>query len=159
MKFGNDPSSRIGRFLFGLLMLLFCLGLIGVSLDEGTDFSEYGLPSVIFAVCLLAILFYSKYETATGELTEEGVYVRHFIRRRFYAWKDIRQAGILLRHAKSGEYLQLILVKPSGSLRKEGDEMFLWRNIFRLIHIPYSDQLLHNVISHYGALDFDQRGM
>ena len=159
MKFGNDLSSRIGRFLFGLLMLTFCLGLIGVALDEGKDFSEYGIFSVIISAALLLIFFYSKYETATGELTEEGVYVRHFLRKRFYAWSDIKQAGILWRNASKSSYLQLILVKPGGSLRKEGDEMFLWRNAFRLIHIPYSEQLLHYVISCYGPLDFDQRGM
>lgn len=158
MKFGNDWSSRIGRFLFGLLMLAFCLGLIGVALDEGKDFSEYGMFSVIISAALLLIFCYSKYETATGELTEEGVYVRHFICKRFYAWKDIRQVGILERSGRN-RYLQLILVKPCGSLRKEGDEMFLWRNAFRLIHIPYSEQLLHYVISCYGPLDFDQRGM
>lgn len=158
MKFGNDISSRIGRCLFELIMLLFCLGLIDLALDDGAGFSGYDISSLILAGCILAILFYSKYETAMGELTEEGVYVRHFICKRFYAWKDIRQVGILERSGRN-RYLQLILVKPCGSLRKEGDEMFLWRNAFRLIHIPYSEQLLHYVISRYGPLDFDQRGM
>ena len=159
MKFGNDISSRIGRCLFGLIILLFCLGLIDLALDDGAGFSGYDISSLILAGCILAILFYSKYETAMGEVTEDGVYVRHFIRKRFYAWKDIRQAGILWRHASKGSYLELILVKPGGSLRKEGDEMFLWRNAFRLIHIPYREKLVHYVISCYGPLDFDQRGM
>ncbi len=140
-------------------MLLFSLGLVSMALGEGTGFSGYDISSLILAVCILAILFYTKHETATGELTEKGVYVRHFIRKRFYAWKDIKQAGLLWRSASKGSYLELILVKPTGSLRKEGDEMFLWRNAFRLIHIPYSEQLLHYVISCYGPLDFDQRGM
>lgn len=159
MKFGNDLSSRIGRFLFASIMLLFCLGLIDLALDGGAAFSGYDISSLILAVCILAVLFYSKYETAAGELTEAGVYVRHFLRKRFYAWTGIKQAGVLWRHASKGRYLELILVKPGGSLRKEGDEMFLWRNAFRLIHIPYSEQLLHYVISYYGPLDFDQRGM
>lgn len=140
-------------------MLCFCLGAIEVVLNKETDFSEYGGFSVIISAALLAILIYNKYETAVGELTEEGVYVRHFVRKRFYAWKDIKQAGILWRNTSKGSYLQLILVKPGGSLRKEGDEMFLWRNAFRLIHIPYSEPLLQYVISCYGPLDFDQCGM
>lgn len=159
MKFGNDLSSRIGRFLLGLIMLVFCLGSIEVVLDKNTDFSEYGIFSIVISAALLVIFIYSKYETATGELTEDGVYVRHFIRKRFYAWTDIKQAGIFWRNASKGSYLELILVKPSGSPRKEGDEMFLWRNAFRLIHIPCSEPLLHYVISCYGPLDFDQRGM
>ena len=73
MKFGNDISSRIGRCLFGLIMLLFCLGLIDLALDDGAGFSGYDISSLILAGCILAILFYSKYETAMGELTEEGV--------------------------------------------------------------------------------------
>lgn len=159
MKFGDNLSSRIGRFLFGLIMLCFCLGSIEVVLDKNTDFSEYGVFSVVISAALLVIFIYSKYENAVGELTEEGVYVRHFLRKRFYAWTDMKQAGILWRNASKGSYLELILVKPGGSLRKEGDEMFLWRNAFRLIHIPYHEELVHYVISCYGPLDFDQRGM
>lgn len=50
MKFGNDLSSRIGRFLFGLIMLLFCLGVIDLALGDGAGFSGYDLSSLILAV-------------------------------------------------------------------------------------------------------------
>ena len=159
MKFGNDLATKIARTLTVVFTVVLILCIWGATAEKEFKWEDYDVFSVVFAGLLFALMVYGWYETAPGRLTEEGVYVRFFIRKRFYAWKDIQQAGILLRNGKQSFY-ELILVKPGGALRKEGEgeTRFILRNLFRLIHIPCREPLLHYIKSCYGPLDFDQRG-
>ena len=158
MKF-ND--GRINRFVMGLFVGF--TGFFSVILF-GSSFWGV-LMGIVEWPCLIVGFFFCiplsvKYQTASGELTEEGVYVRHYFVRRFYAWSEIRQAGILYRTSKGGEYYGIILVKPGGSPRKPGDltGLFLLRNLFRLIHIPDEPEFIDYVTAHLGPLAYDQRG-
>ena len=158
MKFNDE---RIYRFVMGLFvgftgllsLILFCSFFWGVLMG----IVEWPCLIVGFFCC---IPLSAKYQSASGELTPEGVYVRHYFVRRFYAWSEIRQAGILYRTSKGGEYYDIILVKPGGSPRKPGDltGLFLLRNLFRLIHIPDEPELIDYVTTHLGPLAYDQRG-
>ena len=158
MKFNDE---RIYRFVMGLFVgftgflsvILFCSFFWGVLMG----IVEWPCLIVSFFIC---IPLSAKYQSASGELTEEGVYVRHYFVRRFYAWSEIRQAGILYRTSKGGKYYEIILVKPGGSPRKPGDltGLFFLRNLFRLIHIPDEPELIDCVTAHLGPLAYDQRG-
>ena len=137
MKFNDE---RMYRFVMGLFVGF--TGFFSVILF-GSSFWGV-LMGIVEWPCLIVGFFFCiplsvKYQTASGELTEEGVYVRHYFVRRFYAWSEIRQAGILYRTSKGGEYYGIILVKPGGSPRKPGvlTGMFLLCNLLRLILIPY----------------------
>lgn len=152
MRFGNDHSSRIGRGLICVLTLLLTVGIIGSVIEGSTDDI-----SLIVVLLLFYSMIYGWYENSSGTLTEEGIYVRHFIIKRFYRWSDIRQVGIVHRQGRNS-YYEIVLVKPCGSLRTPETKAFLFRNQFRLIHIPYSEPIRHYIIASYGKLDFDERG-
>ena len=150
MKFNDERMYRFVMGLFvgftGLLsLILFCSFFWGV------------LMGIVEWPCLVVGFFFciplsAKYQSASGELTPEGVYVRHYFVRRFYAWSEIRQAGILFRRGKGGGNYDIILVKPG-----EHDTLFLLRNLFRLIHIPDETEFIDFVIAHLGPLAYDQR--
>lgn len=152
MRFGNDLSNRIERALILGFSLLIAASVIGAGIEGSLDNF-----SVVILIILFYLMVYSWYEIPTGRLTEEGIYVRHFFIRRFYRWADIRQVGIVSRSSKSGTYYQIVLVKPCGSIRTPETKAFLFRNQFRLIHIPYDELMLHYIKDGYGRLDFDQR--
>ena len=153
MRFGNDLSSRIGKVLICVFMLLLVVGIIG-----GVIEGSIGDYSLVVALFLFYMMIYGWYETPSGMLTEEGIYVRHFIIKQFYRWPDIRQVGIVHRQGRNS-YYEIVLVKPYGSLRTPETKAFLFRNQFRLIHIAYSEPVRHYIISCYGELDFDERGV
>ena len=67
----------------------------------------------------------------------------------------IRQAGILWRLGRSCRYNEIILLKQNGSRRGYRDGGFLARNLFKIIHIPYSEAARAYIVAHYGPLDFD----
>ena len=158
MKFNSDIPDRIGKFLFFALSGLFLWAfwstvLKGIAMGELEWF-------FCFAPGLLSLMPLSaQYQSAPGELTAEGVYVRHFLVRRFYPWSGIVQAGILRRKTKGMPY-EIILVKPGGSPRKPGDltGLFFQRNLIRLIHIPDEPELIDYVTAHLGPLAYDPRG-
>jgi hypothetical protein len=153
MRFGNDLSSKIGRILISIFMLLLSAGIIGIVIE-----GNIGDYSLVVAPILFYVMIYGWYETASGTLTEEGIYIRHFIIKRFYRWSDIRQVGIVHRQGRHS-YYEIVLVKPCGSLRTPETKGFLFRNQFRLIHITYSEPVRLYIISCYGKLDFDERGV
>ena len=157
MKFNASIPDRIGKFLFFALFRLFLWAfwstvLKGIAMGELEWFFCFA-PGPFTLMPLSA-----QYQSAPGELTEEGVYVRHFLIRRFYPWSDIIQVGILRRKTK-GMPQEIILVKSGGSPRKPGDltGLFLLRNLFRLIHIPDEPELIDYVTAHLGPLAYDQR--
>ena len=157
MKFNDE---RIYRFVMGLFVGF--TGFFSVILF-GSSFWGV-LMGILEWPCLVVGFFFciplsAKYQSASGELTPEGVYVRHYFVRRFYAWAEIRQAGILFRRGKGGGNYDIILVKPGGSPRKPGDltGLFFQRNLFRLIHIPDETELIDCVIAHLGPLAYEQR--
>lgn len=158
MKFHDGILYRIVTGLFIGLTGFFALALFGTCF-QGVLLGVLEWPCLLLVNVFFYIPLSVKYQTASGELTPEGIYVRHFFRRRFYAWSQIQQAGILYRSGRGGGHYDIILVKPGGSPRKPGTltGLFLLRNLFRLIHLPDDQELIDYIAAHLGPLAYDQR--
>lgn len=89
-------------------------------------------------------------------LTEEGVWVRVWFRKRFCPWSEIVQAGILHRPTYKGDRNWLFLLLPGGSPMGKKDRTFVYRNYGRIIWIHKSAEVLDYLSDHYGPLDFDR---
>ena len=157
MKYGNRALALMCRGFFGGMLSLFtALMLLLMLLAEK---NEGYLPTVLLLSSVLGIfwlfLVWLWQEDAPGEMNPEGVYVRVFIRRRFYPWSSIRQAGILWRLGRGCRYNEIILLKQNGFRRGYRDGGFLARNLFKIIHIPYTEAARAYIVAHYGPLDFD----
>lgn len=151
-------TSRIGR-LIGFLMLLsgsVFLILLAVAMAQENVLAEGWYLLAFLVAMFVVIACLSLTEFPDVELTEAGVSVRILFLKRHYAWREIKQAGILYRWGRNCRFNELVLVTPKGSLRKYKDRLFLLRNPFTLIKMPwYSEELRQYVCRHYGPLDFD----
>lgn len=158
MRFGNKFISVLFRLFFGLFSCLWLFAMVVITVyGLGSGTLESWTAAVLAAAfcAFLLVMYLPLVETAPGELTAEGIYVRVFLLRRFYPWDSIRQAGVLWRMGRGMHYNELVLLKPGGSPRKYRDRLFVLRNRFRLIHLGDSPALREYVIRHYGPLDFD----
>lgn len=158
MKFGRRFISVLLKLLY-VLFSGFWLFTLTVMMLYGRTEGDIG-PGVIAldagAFCLaLCVMYTTLLDVAPGELTEEGIYVRVFLIRRFYPWESIRQAGILWRRGRGMQYNDLVLLKSGGSPRRYRDWSFVLRNPFRLIRLGDSPAIRDYVVRHYGPLDFD----
>ena len=157
MKYGNRPLALMIRVLFGGMGCLFCVPVFLIIIAG--ERNEAYLPGILFMTALMVACWlfsvYAWQQDAPGEMTPEGIYVRVLIRKRFYPWSSIRQAGVLWRMGKYDRYNELILLKQNGSPRGYRDRRFLLRNLFKTIHIPYNDATKQYIIDHYGPLNFD----
>lgn len=150
---------RIRRnWLYEILRgLLLFIGFGGTALVVFTITSKLRilLGSIAFIaiwnLCTAIILY--QYPAVT--LTEKGVAFRILFRERFFAWSEIRQAGILWRLGKGMYYNDLVLLLPKGSPRRYHDYFFVLRNCFSLIHLPPQGDVRSFVEKHYGPLDFN----
>jgi hypothetical protein len=150
MKFGNTAACKVQRWALLVAGLLLVCKIV-----ESIPAEDY--MSALVAGGILCLCAYGIYENPRGELTQEGIFVRHFFIRRFYRWEDLKQAGIMCRQG-CNSYYEIILVKPKGDFRNPESFSCWLRNQFYLINIPYDEVLLHLIRDRYGALDFDQRG-
>lgn len=159
MKFNASIEERLFKLLFFGIGFVFVTALT-YQICQGIAMGILEWYLIFCPGVFLLGLLSAKYQSAPGELTPEGVYVRHFFRCRFYAWSEIKQAGILERRGKNN-YHEIILVKPGGSPRKPGDEtsLFLLRNTFRLIYISHDFPEEAYVRKFYGELDFNRYGL
>ena len=115
-----------------------------------------GVADIAFMLMVGFVCFSMIYDRPALELTEDGVFVRRLFKKRFYAWNEFLQAGILSRlDWRLRRMNDLVLVQPGGSVRKTADPTFLLRNFGRVIHIPCKDKALLYTVSHYGELDFN----
>ena len=157
MKYGNRALAWMCRGLFGGMVGFFTVLLLLIMIIA--EKNEGYLATVLLLSSVLAIfwlfLAWQWQEDAPGEMTPEGVYVRVFIRRRFYPWSSIRQAGILWRLGRYCRYNEIVLLKQNGSRRGYRDGGFLARNFFKIIHLPHSEAARAYIVAHYGPLDFD----
>lgn len=156
MKFHSSIPERIFKLLFFGILSWFLLAL-SVTIVHGIAMGIMEWPYLLAVLPFILILLSAKYQSAPGELTAEGVYVRHFFIRRFYPWSEILQAGILAQRGRN-DHCEIILVKPGGSPRRPGDHptLFLMRNLFRLIHIPADEETAAYVVARFGPLAYDQ---
>lgn len=149
MKFGNTSVSRGERCILAVVIgLLLCRVLETVL---GRDWM-----SLLLTLCLIYLCICGIYEAPTGELTAEGVYVRHFFIRRFYRWEELGQVGVMSRDGRQ-KYYEIVLLKPNASACRPEDIGGLLRNQFRRVYMPYDETQLQFIRDAYGPLDFDQR--
>ena len=160
MKFNQGIWNEISR---ACLFLLLGVGVGGFVLTGSVICFLYGgtvgkflalfvLLWVALWWCFVATAFHS---LAAVTMSDEGIYIRVLLNTKFLRWRDISQAGILWRTRKYGYYNDFVLLKPGGSVRRYGDKSFALRNVFRLIHLPATQEVRDFVTRHYGPLDFD----
>lgn len=154
-------ASRYGslaiRVVFGILtppMAVACLWGVWDTFRQG----QLLVAGIVFAL-LPMWLFLMDFALRDGplvHLTEEGVWVRVWLRKGFYPWSRIVQAGIVHRPSYRGDRNWLCLLLPGGSPMGEKDGSFVYRNYGRIVWIRKSAEILDCVADHYGALDFDR---
>lgn len=157
MKFNHGIASEICRWiLFVFLFIIFGGMFVAAAVLMFHD--GYYLPGVFMQVFvlfwwwLLAVGFHSM---ASVTLSEDGVYFRVYFKTKFYPWKEIIQTGVLWSKNKGGWYNDLVLVPITGSPHTPQDKYFRRHNMFRLIHLPYTQEVLAYLQQYHGPLDFD----
>lgn len=154
-------ASRFGsvaiRVMFGILTPPMAV----VSLWGARDTFRQGMILVVVFLFFLLPIWLLLMDLALRDgplvrLTEEGVWVRVWLRKRFYPWAQILQAGILYRSNYRGDRNWLFLLLPGGSAMGEKDRTFVYRNYGRIIWIHKSAEVLDYLSDHYGQLDFDK---
>ncbi len=155
MKLNNKPIYLLRAFwaAFAGIYVAVLICIIPTAVRE----KAYGAIAVVAVVALAVVAFacYSFQILLPVELDEQGVWVREVFGKRLYPWSSIQQAGILYIRRQYLFYNQPVLLKPGGSPRKYKDKTFRWRNIGKLIPLPYSQEVKQYIISHYGPLDFN----
>lgn len=156
MKFNQGTANEISKwFLFVLLFIVFGGGFLGFGLWMLLEGELIGLLILLYALFWLYMMSVAFYSMAGVTLSNDGVYVRVFIKRKHYSWNEIVQAGVLWRKIKYRYYNELVLLPKAGVPGNPRDKLFMFRNQFHLIHIPYTPDTISFVLFHYGPLDFD----
>lgn len=151
-------SQRIIRVIVLCMLLMwgtFYLLIWAAVIQSQVTAEAVGL--MLFLGALWGLLCYAALtDIPRVDLSEEGIRVRVLLYSRSYTWKEIRQAGILYRRGRNCCYNQLVLLPPGGSPRKYKDKLFVFRNYFALIKLPYyTEEIRSYICCHYGPLDFD----
>ena len=151
-------AYRIGRVVGFCLLAFWCFFFLLLTIAMALEkvLMDGAVWIAAFGVFWLAVAYFALSEFPCIELTEEGIAFRVLFRKRYYRWREIKQAGILYRRGKNSMYNELVLVTPKGSRRKYKDKLFLLRNPFTVIKVAYYNEDIHKfVVKHYGPLDFD----
>ena len=156
----HAPAHHVGLWLqlHVFLVLAFC--------DAHTEENplQFRLFVIGISVVLTLITLYcGHYATPRAYFSDEGVYLKRLIRKRFYPWGDIQQAVILERVGKSRYgpsqiYYQLYLLTSKGSPWIPGDTQrsYRWRNRRYLLLIPLTAESKEYVKLHHVKLAVDQ---
>ena len=156
MKFNQSKAEEISRWiLFAVCVLFEGVFLAGSILMFYVKYYFFGVLELVLAVFWCVLMASGFHTMAAITLTEKGVHFRAYIRTKFYPWEDIIQTGILWSNRKGGKINDLVLVPKTGTPRGYQDKHFDSRNLFHLIHLPCSEEVLSFLHIHYGPLDFD----
>ena len=143
--------------LFGTLDLLLLIGMF-TSSPETQPESLYIIIPIITAGILCIMFFVYRYAPRVY-LSEKGIYMKPFFRKRFYPWSDIQQALILERNNNKGTWYEFYMVTVKGSPWVTGDiaQTFTGRNNHKnLLKIPLTDESREYVKTYHGKLVFDE---
>lgn len=151
-------AHRFVRRMIGVCTLI-VNGVVAFLLVMPSENDEEIVKCVPFFLLMLAFWWYIAvsgfYETAFVELSDEGIFVRVLLKKQFYQWSEIPQAGIAWRAGGKGDPNWFVILLPGGSPRKHKDITFFLRNTTKLIRLPRTSEVRQYVIAHYGPLDFD----
>lgn len=111
----------------------------------------YFLLVVVSAV--VALVVYGKLFMSQVTMSADGIVEENRFRTKITAWDQIIQVGFM----SDKNPKMLVMVKKSGSLRKERDVnlLFYLRNTGKIIAIPNEPGVAEKVQRCYGAVDFD----
>ena len=156
MKVNQGTVNEVARWiLIVLLVVIFGGGFLTVGIWMLLDGLLIGLLIAVFAVFWIYLVLVAFYSMAAVTLSDEGVFVRVFVRTKHYSWGEIVQAGVFWRARKYGHYNDLVLLPKTGVPGDHRKTAFMFKNQFHLIHLPYTPDALAYVLSHYGPLNFD----
>ena len=156
MKFNQSAVFKVAKWILIVLLLVVLGGgcLVG-GIWALLDGEFMGLVLVFDGVLLIWLTIVAFYSMAAITFSDEGIAIRVFVRTRHYSWDEIIQAGVLWRRKKYGYYNDFVLLPKSGRMCDPHKYSFVLRNLFQLIHLPYTPDTVSCVLSHYGPLDFD----
>ena len=129
--------------------------------DMTVPYVQFALVSAFFS---FGVVYGGYYTVPRAYFSEEGVYIKRFILKRFYPWSDIEEACILKQRTPTrlgrvrSTYYQFYLLTSKGSLWKPGDteKTYRWRNRRYLLPIPLTDESKEYVKLHHVKLAVDQ---
>ena len=160
MRFGDNWFEKLSRcvlMLFSILLLALAGTCIVFLFQDGlVEISLLFLSGLFFLGWL--VLFHSLWDWAVTELSEDGITVYFLGFRLNYPWDAIQQAGILEPFYR--EYRPSIaFVTKKGAPLLPGSLVgwFYYRNAFRMIRVPCTEESVAYICKHYGKLDFDRR--
>ena len=157
MKFPKG-SHKITRVIAVCMLLMwgFFYLLIWAAVIQTQVTAEAAIPLLLLGTLWGLLCYAALADIPKVDLSEEGIRVRVLLFSRSYTWKEIRQVGILYRRGRNCWYNQLVLLPPGGSPRKYKDKLFVLRNYFTLIKLPfYTEEIRAYICRYYGPLDFD----
>ena len=106
------------------------------------------------------VLWY--YTAPRAYFSEDGVYIKHFIRKKFYPWGDIQEALVLEMKARTRygiqTYYRFFLLTAEGTQWRPGDteKTYRRRNRGKLLQIPLTKESREYVKKYYGKLFIDE---
>lgn len=156
MKFNQGTANEVAKWiLIVLLVIIFGGGFLTVGIWMLLDGMLIGMLLVLYAILWLYIMVVAFHSMAAVTLSDEGVAIRVFVRTKHYSWDEIVQAGVLWSARQYRHYNELVLLPETGVVCDHHKKMFVFKNQFQLIHLPYTPDTVSYVLSHYGPLDFD----
>ena len=145
----DRKRNRFYRLWILIMWLLPLPFLIRIVIETGLFVPLF--VQVIWTVPIYILLsFYKKVI-----LTEQGIYSYTLVKGKCYPWDKIIQAGVLWRIEKTSRYNEFVLLKQGGHPRKHRDDLFLPRNVGRVIRMDDTPEIRSYVRKYYGLLDFD----
>jgi hypothetical protein len=157
MKFNQGAANEVTKWVlfvmfFPLIGGMFIALAVVMILERMYIVAIFALAFTVFWCWMCAVGFY---HMSAVTLSEEGVYLRVLIKKKFYPWKDIAQAGVLWFRYRSILHRELVLIPKDGYPYKPEDKSFRRRNMFHMIHLPCTQEVLSYLETYHGALDFD----
>ncbi len=143
--------------IFGTIDLLLLIGALTSSPEQQPEALYVAIP--IMSAGILCIMFFVYRSKPRVYLSEKGVYMKPFFRKRFYPWCDIQQALVLERSNNKGTWYEFYLLTVDGSPWITGDiaQTFIGRNRYKnLLRIPLTDESREYVRKYHGKMVFDE---
>ena len=128
--------------------------------EEKTMVVYIGMLLISSFFSFFVVLWY--YTAPRAYFSEDGVYIKHFIRKKFYPWGDIQEALVLEMNARTRygieTYYRFFLLTSEGTQWRPGDteKTYRRRNRGKLLQIPLTKESREYVNKYHGKLFFDE---
>ena len=165
MKEIDRRGRTLNRVVFwGLWLLVHGLFLLVFLQNKGEHtpiwaLVLYGLMSAYFS---FSAVYFGHYTAPRAYFSEDGVYIKYFIRKKFYPWGNIQEALVLEMKARTRysieTYYRFFLLTSEGTQWRPGDteKTYRRRNRGKLLQIPLTKESREYVKKYHGKLFFDE---